>query len=238
MSPSYDIKAIVGLISIHLHLQKLSGRSQLRAHSFPANHILRSLMSNNSVIPNSTSHLHHHLHSILLNSLTKQQCGLIKGYIVDMDNRFNEVFPSFDPLNPEFQPGSRIIDNFSHRFSFDSFSKSSNCSFKLYTQQLNDLAIESSSLVTNALVIMDASVKNSVAMSISHIYVHNKHVVKTLHHTVNIISTEVEFFVLCCGKLLALTKSPKSLSSLTHFMLPRKSSTCHLILSRNILLSL
>ena len=116
-----------------------------------------------------------------------------------MDNRFNEVFSSFNPLNPEFQPGSRIIDKFSHRFSFHSFSKSSNHSFKLYTQQLDNLAIESSSSVTNALVITDASVKNSVAMSISHIHVYNKPVVKTLYHAVNVISTEAEFFALCCG---------------------------------------
>ena len=70
-SPSYSIKTIAGLILIHLHLQKLSRRSQLRAHSLPANHILRSLMSDNSIIPNSTSHLHHHLYSMSLNSLTK-----------------------------------------------------------------------------------------------------------------------------------------------------------------------
>jgi len=29
-----------------------------------------------------------------------------------MDNRFNEVFPSFDPYNSEFSLGSRIIDIF------------------------------------------------------------------------------------------------------------------------------
>jgi len=34
------VEAIVGLISIHLHLKKLSGRSELRAHSLPRNHIL------------------------------------------------------------------------------------------------------------------------------------------------------------------------------------------------------
>ena len=78
MSPSYGIKAIAGLIPIHLHLQKLSRRSQLRAHSLPANHILRLLMSNNSIISNSTSHLYHHLYFMSLNSLTKQQHGLIK----------------------------------------------------------------------------------------------------------------------------------------------------------------
>ena len=153
-----------------------------------------------------------------LNSLTKRQHGLIKGHTVDMDNRFNEVFPLFNPLNPEFWPGSRIVDNFSHCFSFHPFSQSSDCSFKLRTQQLDNLAIESSLSATNALVITDASVKNSVAMSISHIHVHNKPVVKTLHHAVNVTSTEAEFFVLCCGinqatssheisKIIAITHS-------------------------------
>jgi len=117
MSPLYGIKVIAGLVLIHLHLQKLSRRSQLRAHSLPANHILRSLLSNNSVIPNSASHSHyHHLYSMSLNSLTNRQCGLIKGYIINIDNKFNEIFPSFDPLNPEFYPGNRIIDNFSSFF--------------------------------------------------------------------------------------------------------------------------
>ena len=38
--PLSSIKAIVRLIPINLHLQKLSGRSQLRSHSLPYNHIL------------------------------------------------------------------------------------------------------------------------------------------------------------------------------------------------------
>jgi len=196
-SPSYGIGAIAGLIPIHLHLQKLSRRSQLRAYSLPANHILRLLMGNGSNIPNIPSHPHHH--SLLLNSLTKHQRGLIKRHIVDMDNRFNEVFPSFDPLNPEFCPGNRIIDNFSNHFYFHLFAKSSDCSFKLHLQQLDALAIESSVSATNALVITDASVRNNIVSSITHIHVHNKPVVKTLHHTVNITSIEVEFFALCCG---------------------------------------
>ena len=122
MSPSYGIEAIAGLIPIHLHLQKLSRRSQLKAHFLSSNHILRLLMDNISNIPNSTSHCH--LHPSSLNSLTKQQCGLIKGLIIDMDNRFNEVFHSFNPLNPEFCLGNRVIDNFSDCFSFYLFAKS------------------------------------------------------------------------------------------------------------------
>ena len=64
ISPSYGIKAIMGLIPIHLHLQKLSRRSQLRVHTLSANHILRLLMDNKS--DNSSLS-----HSLLLSSLTK-----------------------------------------------------------------------------------------------------------------------------------------------------------------------
>jgi len=116
-----------------------------------------------------------------------------------MDNRFNKVFPSFDSLNPEFCPSNRIIDNFSNHFSFHLFAKSSDCSFKLCLQQLDALAIESSVSTTNTLVITDASVRNNVASSITHIHVHNKPVVKTLHYTVNVTSIKVEFFVLYYG---------------------------------------
>ena len=63
-SPTFDIKAIAGLIPINLHLQKLGGRFQLWAHSLPSNHIIWSLMELN--FPSSTSQ-----HSSLLGVLTK-----------------------------------------------------------------------------------------------------------------------------------------------------------------------
>jgi len=135
-------------------------------------------------------------HSLSLSSLTKQQCSLIKGHIVNMDNRFNEVFLSF---NPEFQPSNRIIDSFSNCFSFHLSSKSSDHSFKSRIQQLDTLAIESSNSLTNALVVTDASVKNNVASSIVHIHIHNKPVVKTLHHAVNAMTSEAKFFAIRCG---------------------------------------
>ena len=55
MSPLYSIEAITGLIPICLHLQKLSGRSQLRGHTLPTNHIIRSLLDNS---PNHPSPPH------------------------------------------------------------------------------------------------------------------------------------------------------------------------------------
>jgi len=166
-------------------------------HTFPANHILRSLINNNS---NKTLPPY----SLLLSSLTKHQCSLIKGHIINMDNRFNEVFLSFDPINPEFQPSNRIIDNFSNCVSFYLFSKCNDCTFKKYIQQLNALAIESSNSLTNALVITDASIKNNVAVSIAQIYIYNKPMVKSLHHAVNVMSFEAEFFAIRCGIIQAI----------------------------------
>jgi len=192
ISLSFGVEAIASLIPIHLYLQKLSGRSQLRAYTLFANYILCSFIESNSDIPL-------HLHSLLLSSLARRQCGLIKDYLVNINNHFNEVFPLFDLLNSEFSPGSRIIDIFSNCFSFHLFSKSKDQDYKSCIQQLDNLAIKLSNTLPNALVIMDASVKNNVAFSIVHIYVYNKPIIKMLYQAINIISTEAELFAIRCG---------------------------------------
>ena len=50
-----------------------------------------------------------------------------------------------------------------------------------------------------ALVVSDTSIKNNVAIFISHIYIHNKMVIKTLHHTVNVMITETKLFTIRCS---------------------------------------
>jgi len=104
-SPFFRIEAIVGLIPIYLHFHKLSGRAQFRAHLLSHNHILLSLIE-------SRSCNHQNSHCFPLDFLSCHQREIIKDPIVDMDNRFNEVFPLFDSLNKEFSPGSHIIDIF------------------------------------------------------------------------------------------------------------------------------
>ena len=47
-----------------------------------------------------------------------------------------------------------------------------------------------------AVVVLDPNIKNQVAMSIAHIHVHKTSVVKTIHHAINITSTEAELFVI------------------------------------------
>jgi len=61
------------------------------------------------------------------------------------------------------------------------------------------LAIESSSIPSHALIITDASIKNNIATSILHTHIDNKPITKTLHHAVNIMSTEAKLFVIRCG---------------------------------------
>ena len=43
-SPSTEIEAIAGLISIHLYLQKLNDKFHLRAHTLSTNHIIKLLL--------------------------------------------------------------------------------------------------------------------------------------------------------------------------------------------------
>ena len=116
-----------------------------------------------------------------------------------MDNQFNEVFPLFDPLNHEFSPGNRIIDIFASHFSFHTFSKCNDKDLNKCIQQFNDLAIEASGIPSIALIVSDASIKNNVATSISHIHIHNKLITKMLHHAVNVTSTEAELFAIKCS---------------------------------------
>ena len=108
---------------------------------------------------------------LILILLTKHQHNLIKEHLVNMNNQFNEVFSSFDSLNPKFRPGNRIIDCFSNHFSNHLFNKNFNYLFKDQIHQLDNIAIESSSSPSTALMVTDTSVKNNVASSIcTHIY--------------------------------------------------------------------
>ena len=116
-----------------------------------------------------------------------------------MDNHFNEIFSSFDPLNPEFSLDNRIIDIFSNYFSFHLFSKYKDQYFKLHIQQLNNLAIELLNSPSNTLIVIDTSVRNNIATSITYIHIQNKPIIKTLYHTINVTSTEAELFAIKCG---------------------------------------
>ena len=171
---------------------KLSGRAQLRAHSLPDNHILKLLLKARPALNTDP-------HQLSLDLLTSYQREKIKGTVINMDDRFNKILPAFDPLSKEFSPGSRVIDIFSNHFSFHPFRKSSKDSFKSYLLLLSDLAISSSLDFLHALKVTDASIKHNVTMSIAHIHIHNKDIIKMIHHAVNILSLEAKLLTIRCS---------------------------------------
>ena len=124
---------------------------------------------------------------------------MIKGLIVNIDNRFNKVFSLFDSLNSEFSPGNRIIDTLSSCFYFHSFNKQSDDSLLSHLYQLDNLAIMSLENPLHALIVTDASIRNNMAISIAYVHICDRPVIKTLHHTVNVISIEAELFTIRCS---------------------------------------
>jgi len=61
------------------------------------------------------------------------------------------------------------------------------------------MTLQSSSSPNTAIVVTDVSVKNDITTSISYIHTFNQPMIKTVHHTAFIISTEAELFAIKCG---------------------------------------
>ena len=116
-----------------------------------------------------------------------------------MNNRFNKVLLSFDLLNIEFSPGSHLINIFPSYFFFHSYTKYKDYNLEDHTNQLNDIVISSFLNLLYALIILDAGVKNNVVISITHIHVCNRPIVKTIYHAVNITLNEAKLFTIRCS---------------------------------------
>ena len=114
--PSMGIEAIAGIILIKFHLQKIARRLEICPLKLPPSHLLRSLMDDSlssSITPNPYR----------IELLTNHQRNLTKGHLIDSFNKALGIFPLFSPLNPEFSPGLRIMDEFSNRFCFNLVNK-------------------------------------------------------------------------------------------------------------------
>ena len=192
-SPSEGIEAIAGIIPIKYHIQKITKRSQLCLFKLPNNHILRNLLDDDSTPRSNSTNSH------TIGLLTNCQRLITKGHLIDSNTKSYGIFPAFSPLNPEFSPGHCIIDNFSNQFSFNLVNKNEQEINKIHAQELDKMVLCNSSLPNLALVITDASIKNNIAMSISHIHSVNRPLIKTVHHASFVTSTEAELFAIRCG---------------------------------------
>ena len=180
----------MSLLPIKLYLQKLVGRSQLHATFLSTNHIIQTLMDSSFGSP-------YNWHPSFLDSFTEQQRANIKGHLVNFNNRSHRLFPSFSLTHSKLSSDFRIIDNFSDRFSFNLCNKEKNN--KLCLHQLDSVVIKSSLLQSIAIITMNASIKNNIAISISHTHILNQPLVKTIHHVAFVTSSEAELFAIRCG---------------------------------------
>ena len=89
------------------------------------------------------------------------------------------------------------MDNFSDHFSFNLVNKKEKDNFCV--QELDEMVLQISSSPTTAFVATDASIKNDIATSVSHLHIANHPLVKTVHHAAFITSTEAELFTIRCG---------------------------------------
>jgi len=134
-----------------------------------------------------------------MGSLTNRQKVLTKGHLINSKFKSYGIFPSFSPLDPEFAPDHHIIDNFSNCFSFNLANKKEKEKNNHRTQELDEIVIRNSSDPNTALVITNASIKNDIATSISHIHSANCSLIKTVHHASFVTSSEAELFAIRCG---------------------------------------
>ena len=192
MSLSFGIEAIARLISIHLNIQKLIVDFNSEHIFYWQNHIIKLLLE--ARLSNNVK-----AHCLLLEELIIKQDLNIKDPMVDIDNRFNEIISSFSPFNCEFLLGNRLIDIFPNQFSFHSLDRKSKNSIKSHLRNLENISLQSLLDLYTVIVVPDASIKNNVATSIAYVYIYDSLVIKTIHYTVNITSTEAEIFVLKCG---------------------------------------
>jgi len=145
----------------------------------------------------TTSNLHK------IGSLTNRQRTQTKGHLTDLYNKSLGIFPSFSPTSIEFSPGNRIIDNFSDRFSFNLVNRKEKTKFNNCALELDEMVLQTSSSPYTALVITDASIRNNIATSVSHIHCP---LIKTVHHASFVTSTEAELFAIRCGINQACSK--------------------------------
>jgi len=138
-------------------------------------------------------------HQLLLGTLTFRQCQKLKNHVVNSNDCLNSLFSSFNSLHKEISSSFHLVDNFSDCFSFHTVNCRDKDVAKAYLQNLNrtieDFCIDPETII----IIFDASIKNNVITSISHVCSHQNILAKTIHYAINITSTEVELFTIRCG---------------------------------------
>ena len=123
------------------------------------------------------------------------------------------IFPSFNLLYKELSPGFHLVDNFQNSFSFNTVDWKINNAKFVYLQKLSKVFEDSLQNFNTVLILSDVSIKNQVAMSITHIHYSHNIIAKTIYHAMNITTTEAELFTIRIVKSIKLFMSQKFLIS-------------------------
>jgi len=131
-----------------------------------------------------------------MENLSSKQRLKIKKPIVNANNRLNNIFKFFNSFNHEFSSGNRLVNSFSSCFSFFLLDRKNIDSRKIHFHKLNKVIFNALADSKTVIIILDASIKNNIATSISYIHTHNLLVLKTIHHAINVTSTEAKLFAI------------------------------------------
>jgi len=98
-SPTGGIEALAGLISVHLHLQKMAGRANFRAATLSDIHPLRLILSQDH-------HKGTQPHPCAISQMSEAFKRKVKGTIMEIDRHLPELTESFKPVASEARPGA------------------------------------------------------------------------------------------------------------------------------------
>ena len=88
------------------------------------------------------------------------------------------------------------VDNFSDCFSFHSVTHENK---NAYIHNLDKIFEDSLLDPKTVIIISDASIKKNIATSVLHVHSSSNILAKTIYHTVNVTSMNVELFAIRCG---------------------------------------
>jgi len=187
-SPTLGVETITSLVPIHLYLKKLYRRFLLQQSSLPSNHIIHSILSFDGSQEQKC-------HNVSIDCLIAKQRIWLKLPLIDVNKKHNEFFPSFCFFNEEFKSGIHIVDIFPDQFYYHLHFMN----IKKHMKNLDEVMFKAFSNPFSTIVVSDASIKNQVATSISHIHSFDKPIIKTLHRAINITTAKAELFAIRYG---------------------------------------
>ena len=177
------------LILIQLHLDKIIGWYYLHIIALSKQYTINLLLNNHyskKAIP----------HYIVISHLMHKQQLKIKSSIMDTNTHLNKVIFSFDSLNKELLLSFHLINTFPDQFSFLSVNWKDINTLITHYNRLKNIYKDSLNNQNTILVIADTSINNNVITLVSHICKGHNIINKSVHHTMNANSTEVEMFAI------------------------------------------